>query len=134
MKGNDRSAESGRAMKALLRAFSALHGLLALLFAAAALMLVIIAAKIGWAAFVEGLTQASAQRIIEAVGLLAASVVALQIARLLPKRKWFGLPMSADPRGSGVSCPGFLSSSSWHWPSKPSSPPSGQRTKLLRTC
>ena len=87
MKGNDRPAESERAMKALLRAFSALHGLLALLFAAAALMLVIIAAKIGWAAFVEGLTQASAQRIIEAVGLLAAAVVALQIAQTIAEEE-----------------------------------------------
>ena len=87
MKGNDRPAESERAMKELLRAFSALHGLLALLFAAAALMLVIIAAKIGWAAFVEGLTRASAQRIIEAVGLLAAAVVALQIAQTIAEEE-----------------------------------------------
>ena len=87
MKDNDRQPESGSAMKALLRAFSALHALLALLFAAAALMLVVIAAKMGWAAFIEGLTRASAQRIIEAVGLLAASVVALQIAQTITEEE-----------------------------------------------
>ena len=87
MKGNDRPPESDGAMKVLLRAFSALHGLLALLFAAAALMLVAIAAKIGWGAFVEGLTRASAQQIIEAVGLLAAAVVALQIAQTIAEEE-----------------------------------------------
>jgi len=87
MKGNGRPRESERAMKVLLRAFSALHGLLALLFATASLMLVVIASKIGWGAFIEGLTRASAQRIIEAVGLLAASVVALQIAQTIAEEE-----------------------------------------------
>jgi uncharacterized membrane protein len=68
-------------MKTLLRTFSIIHGLMAILFACAALMLVIIAAKIGWTAFAAGLDRGSAQQIIEAVGLLAAAVVALQIAQ-----------------------------------------------------
>ena len=87
MKRNDRPPESETAMRLLLRAFAALHGLLALLFAAAALMLVVIASKLGWSAFIEGLTLASAQRIIEAVGLLAASVVALQIAQTIAEEE-----------------------------------------------
>ena len=130
MKGNDRPAESERAIKALLRAFSALHGLLALLFAAAALMLVIIAAKIGWAAFVEGLTQAPAQRIIEAVGLLAAAVVALQIAQTIAEEEVVRTALVSGPTRVRRFLSRFLASSSWHWPSKPSSPLSGQRTKL----
>jgi hypothetical protein len=74
-------------MKLLLRAFSAIHALLAVLFAVAALMLVVIAAKVGWAAFIDGLTSISAQRIIEAVGLLAAAVVALQIAQTITEEE-----------------------------------------------
>jgi hypothetical protein len=74
-------------MKTLLRAFSAIHALLAILFAAAALMLVVIAAKVGWSAFIEGLTSASAQQIIEAMGLLAAAVVALQIAQTIAEEE-----------------------------------------------
>jgi hypothetical protein len=49
-----------QSMKAMLRAFSIIHGLIAILFACAALMLILIAAK---------------------VGLLAAAAVALQIAQ-----------------------------------------------------
>ena len=56
---------------------------MALFFACAALMLIIIAAKIGWLAFVGGQDSSAAQRIIEAVGLLAAGVVALQIAQTI---------------------------------------------------
>ena len=69
-------------MKTLLRAFSVIHALMAALFACAALMLIMIAGKMGWFAFVTGLNHQAAQGIIEAVGLLAAAVVALQIARL----------------------------------------------------
>lgn len=70
-------------MKALLHLFRAVHGLMAVLFACAALMLIAIAARMGWVAFMGGLDQAAAQAIIEAVGLLAAAVVALQIAETI---------------------------------------------------
>jgi Ni/Fe-hydrogenase subunit HybB-like protein len=70
-------------MKALARLFRTVHGLMAFLFACAALMLIVIAARIGWVAFVGGLDAAAAQAIIEAVGLLAAAVVALQIAETI---------------------------------------------------
>jgi len=46
-------------------------------------MLILIASRIGWQAFRGGLDQAAAQGIIEAVGLLAAAVVALQIAETI---------------------------------------------------
>jgi hypothetical protein len=70
-------------MKALTRLFRTVHGLMALLFACAALMLVAIAARMGWVAFAGGLDRGAAQAIIEAVGLLAAAVVALQIAETI---------------------------------------------------
>ena len=70
-------------MKALMRLFRIIHGLMAFLFACAALMLIAIAARMGWAAFTGGLDRAAAQAIIEAVGLLAAAVVALQIAETI---------------------------------------------------
>lgn len=74
-------------MKALLRAFATLHGVIALLFAAASLMLVIIAGKIAWHAFIGGLTRDAAQQIIEGIGLLAAAVVALQISQTITEEE-----------------------------------------------
>jgi Ni/Fe-hydrogenase subunit HybB-like protein len=70
-------------MKTLVRVFRFIHGLMAFLFACAALMLTTIAARIGSAAFIGDLDRAAAQSIIEAVGLLAGAVVALQIAETI---------------------------------------------------
>lgn len=70
-------------MKALTRMFRTVHGLMAFLFACAALMLIAIATRMGWVAFAGSLDAAAAQAIIEAVGLLAAAVVALQIAETI---------------------------------------------------
>ena len=74
-------------MKLILRAFSTVHALMALLFACAALLLIAIAARIGWTGFTAGLDQTAGQRIIEAVGLLAAAVVALQIAQTITEEE-----------------------------------------------
>lgn len=74
-------------MKTLLRAFSIVHGFVAFIFACAALMLVAIAAKIGFVAFAGGLDRGAAQQIIEALGLLAAAVVALQIAHTIAEEE-----------------------------------------------
>ena len=54
-----------------------------MLFVCAALLLIIIAATIGWQAIVGGLNRRAAQEVIEAMGLLAAGVVALQIAQTI---------------------------------------------------
>lgn len=70
-----------------MRAFAIIHGLMAALFACAALMLIVVAAHMGWTAFTSGLDQAAAQEIIEAVGLLAAAVVALQIAQTIAEEE-----------------------------------------------
>ncbi|CAB3786985.1 hypothetical protein [Paraburkholderia fynbosensis] len=70
-------------MKFLLRFFTIVHGLMAVLFTGAALMLIAIAARIGSIAFASRWDQTSAQSIIEALGLLAGAVVALQIAETI---------------------------------------------------
>jgi len=70
-------------MKAPMRLFRLVHVLMAFFFACAALMLIAIAARMGWVAFLGGLDRASAQQIIEGMGLLAAAVVALQIAETI---------------------------------------------------
>lgn len=74
-------------MKVFFGLFRLGHALLALLFACAALMLAAIAARIGWLAFTGSLDQGGAQSIIESVGLLAAAVVALQIAETITEEE-----------------------------------------------
>ena len=74
-------------MKHLIRLFSIIHAVMAALFACAALMLVVIAGYTGWTAFAGGLSREAAQGIIEAVGLLAAAVVALQIAQTIAEEE-----------------------------------------------
>lgn len=70
-------------MKIPVRIFTVIHGLMALLFTCATLMLIAIAARIGSTVFVSQWDQASAQAVIEAIGLLAGAVVALQIAETI---------------------------------------------------
>lgn len=74
-------------MKLLLLAFSIVHGFMSLLFACAALMLIAIATKAAWLAFSGGLDREAAQHIIEAIGLLAAAVVALQISQTIAEEE-----------------------------------------------
>lgn len=71
----------------LLRGFALLHGLLALLFAGAALLLVWIAAHEAWQLLALAPGAAAAQRVIEAMGVLAAAVVALQIAQTIAEEE-----------------------------------------------
>ena len=70
-----------RGMKFLLQAFAYVHALTAVLFAAAALVLIGTSVQVAWAALARGFGLNTAQAIIEAMGLLAAAVVALQIAQ-----------------------------------------------------
>ncbi len=74
-------------MKLVTRLFQAIHAVMAGLFACGALMLIVIAARMGWLAFAGGLDGAAALQIIEAVGLLAAAVVALQIAETIAEEE-----------------------------------------------
>ena len=74
-------------MKLLLGAFRLVHALLALMFACAALMLMVIAARTAWQVFPGNLDAADALSVIEVVGLLAAAVVALQIAETITEEE-----------------------------------------------
>jgi hypothetical protein len=74
-------------MKGVLTAFGVVQGAMAVLFAAASLVLTAIAARTGWDAIAAGLDQEAAQEIIEAVGLLAAAVVALQMAQTIAEEE-----------------------------------------------
>ena len=74
-------------MKLFLWMFRILHGVMGLLFGLAALTLMAIAARMGWDAFSAGSDAVAAQGIIEAVGLLAAAVVALQIAETIAEEE-----------------------------------------------
>jgi hypothetical protein len=71
------------AMKALLALFQWVHKLMAILFAVASLVLIVLAVRIGAAALLDGFDEDAALAVIEAVGLLAAAVVALQISETI---------------------------------------------------
>ncbi|MEO5661559.1 MAG: hypothetical protein ABIQ90_17450 [Polaromonas sp.] len=70
-------------MKLLNRLFATLHAVIAVFFVCASLVLIVIAARSGWHALNSGLDVAAAQGIIEAIGLIAVAVVALQIAQTI---------------------------------------------------
>ena len=74
-------------VKATLRTFAFVHAAMAVLFAVAALLLIVVAARIGWSALVAGLDRGSAASVIEAVGILAVAVVALQIAQTIAEEE-----------------------------------------------
>ena len=73
--------------KALLRAFGALHAVIALLFALTAVALFGIAAHTGWLALREGFDERAALAVIEAMGIAAIAVVALQIAQTIAEEE-----------------------------------------------
>jgi hypothetical protein len=74
-------------MKILLHAFSVVHAVIAVLFACAALALMVIATRVGWQAVMGGLDANAAQALIEALGLLATAVVGLQISQTVTEEE-----------------------------------------------
>lgn len=74
-------------MKPVLSVFRLVHALLALLFGAAALILIVVAGREGWVALTGDWDSSAAQSIIEAIGLLAAAVVAVQIAETITEEE-----------------------------------------------
>ncbi len=74
-------------MKTLLRLFSVIHAVMAALFAAGALLLIAMATHKAWVGVSGGLVQGSAQQVIEAIGYLAAAVVALQISQTIAEEE-----------------------------------------------
>lgn len=67
-------------MKLLIKFFAGVHGVVAVLFSGISLLLMWVAAKTAWLA-ISG--DDTANEAIEAIGLLAVSVVALQIAQTI---------------------------------------------------
>ncbi|MBL8286912.1 MAG: hypothetical protein JNL85_02925 [Rubrivivax sp.] len=74
-------------MKSILHVLSLAHALMALLFALAAMVLMALAGHLGWQALAGAIDRGAAQQIIEAMGLLAAAVVALQIAQTITEEE-----------------------------------------------
>ena len=74
-------------VKRLLLMYSIIHACVAAIFACAALILVVIATKQGWVALAGGLDRSAAQQVIEAIGLLAVAVVALQISQTIAEEE-----------------------------------------------
>ena len=68
-------------MKAIHALFAAIHALMALLFAMVSLSLLWIAVSKGWDALQHGFTGDSTLHMVEAMGVLAAAMVALQISQ-----------------------------------------------------
>jgi hypothetical protein len=74
-------------MKLLTLIFSVAHAFMAVLFACAAIMLIVIASKEAGLALLGGLGHAAAQKVIESVGILAVAVVALQISHTIAEEE-----------------------------------------------
>jgi hypothetical protein len=74
-------------MKPLLRLISLLHGVMAVFFGGISVALIALAAHLSYVALSRGLGEQSAQDIIEAMGWLAAAVVALQIAQTIAEEE-----------------------------------------------
>lgn len=74
-------------MKSFLRLYAVIHALMALLFAGAGIALLVVAAHNGWMAITGNVDTAAGEAIIEAMGLLAAAVVALQISQTIAEEE-----------------------------------------------
>lgn len=77
------SQRSKKAVKAVVASFSFVHAVLAAFFALGSLALTAIAVRSGWQAILGGLDAEAVQPLIEAIGLGAVAVVALQIAQTI---------------------------------------------------
>jgi TRAP-type mannitol/chloroaromatic compound transport system permease small subunit len=79
--------EPATAMKLLMRVISLTHAVMAVLFVGGGLLLILMAIHMAWTAVATGIGEAASQKIIEAIGLLAAAVVALQIAQTVAEEE-----------------------------------------------
>lgn len=84
-------------MRFLMHVFAVIHGLVALLFTAAALALIVIAFRLAYVALTQDVGKDAAQEVIEAVGYLAAAVLALQMSQTIAEEEII--------RGANVSGP-----------------------------
>jgi len=73
-------------LKLLIRFFSSVHAILAILFTIVSFLLIVLAAMTGWKAIGVDVNE-SANKAIEAIGLLAIAVVSLQIAQTITEEE-----------------------------------------------
>src|SRR6059058_217091 len=74
-------------MKQVLTVFGVVQGVMAAFFAVGGVALTVAAARTGWEGIAAGLDGDAAQTIIEAIGLLAAAVVAMQISQTIAEEE-----------------------------------------------
>jgi len=74
-------------VKAFLKLIAYLHGLIAVILAVAALLMLASAVHTAWLALGEGFDERSAMSVIEAVGLIAVAIVSLQIAQTIAEEE-----------------------------------------------
>lgn len=74
-------------MKLILRLYAVAHAFMALLFAGAGLMLVVSATRAGWQAGFGDWDYSASEAMIEAMGVLAAAVVAMQISQTIAEEE-----------------------------------------------
>ena len=74
-------------MKWLLRLFALVHGVFATVFAIVAFMLLAVALRTVWQTAASGLDEPSVVMLIQALGVLAVAVVALQIAQTIAEEE-----------------------------------------------
>jgi hypothetical protein len=77
----------GGGMKWVLRLFALVHAIFAAVFALVAFLLLAIALRILWQTMAGGLEERTAVTLIEALGVLAVAVVALQIAQTIAEEE-----------------------------------------------
>jgi hypothetical protein len=74
-------------LKILMRVISIIHAVMAALFVCGGVILVLMAIHMAWNAVAAGISEAESQQVIEAIGLLAAAVVAMQIAQTVAEEE-----------------------------------------------
>jgi hypothetical protein len=74
-------------MKTVIRLFGIVHGVFGAVFALIAFLLLAVALRTLWQAVAGGLEESSAVTLIEAMGVMAVAVVALQIAQTIAEEE-----------------------------------------------
>jgi hypothetical protein len=74
-------------MKWVIRVFAIVHGVFAAIFALLALLLIALAVRTLWQTLTGGLDEGSTVALIEAMGVTAVAVVALQIAQTIAEEE-----------------------------------------------
>lgn len=123
-------------MKLVHAVFTAVHAVIALLFALAALSLLWIAAAKAWGVWAGGLQGNATLHLVEALGVLASGVVALQIAQTVTEEEVVREAHISGPtrHGCGGFCPGFWWCWWWRWPLRGWWPRSKRRKSRPACC